>query len=81
MVKVIHTAEHNWPTCSQVGCNQPAVYSYVWDRDMYGCEPHTQAALNIAAAMGFPTVQNTLKRLAPFRWVDDSPAEKGESGL
>jgi hypothetical protein len=65
-----HLLEADLPKCSQATCDKLATHAYVWDRQMYGCDEHTKAALNIAAAIGFPTVENTLKRLVPVRLVN-----------
>jgi hypothetical protein len=74
----ISVIEKEWPNCSQHNCEERAVYAYVWDREMYGCEKHTQAALNIAAAMGFPTVRNTLKLIVPITFASIPPMDKEE---
>lgn len=52
-----------WPTCSQVHCEVPAKYSYVWDKEMFACEEHARQALGIANAVDFPAPQQTTTRL------------------
>lgn len=54
---------NGWPTCSQENCDKPAEYSYVWTEEVFGCKEHTQQALGIANAIGFPTPERTLTQL------------------
>lgn len=62
--------------CDQAGCENQAVFWYVWDGPMVVCADHTAKVLGIATAMGFPTPGRTLRlltadELMPSEGADD----------
>lgn len=47
--------------CDQDGCEEDATFSYVWTKPQKACTEHMVKALNIATAMGYPTVAATVE--------------------
>lgn len=49
--------------CDQEGCEYPATHTLVWTEHKYYCLIHANKALGIAAVMGFPTPERTVRQL------------------
>lgn len=64
------TRKHDYPVCSQKGCEAPAIFEYVWTNYQYACAEHMQKVLGIAAVMGFPTPKDTMRMVDWNAWAD-----------
>ena len=60
--------------CDQAGCEEQAVFWYVWDGPMVVCVDHSEKVLGIATAMGFATPALTLRQLT----TDELMASEGD---
>ncbi len=56
--------------CDQKGCELPATHTLVWAKQQYYCPIHVNTALNIARHMGFPTPNNTVRKLSPLEMIE-----------
>lgn len=62
--------------CDEHDCPVPATHKLVWSSWQYYCALHANAALNIAAKMGFPKPARTVVQLEPDEMIlDEEPDE------